>query len=164
MDEKKTTVYRSLDNATKPKELECLMNFIRFVARNPEVSVPYGTVSCEQMHNVLAGYFSDKTVCTARYATTMTELFTLKQLVTGHVRRSPIPGMADQDKARRIGHSIPQLDMVWIPKIVSEAVPHERVCASDVPTGAQLPRRGGKKHEVKRSKGISAAAKRALRR
>ena len=50
---KRTTIRQTLAHACSPHELEYLANHGRFVAKNPDVGVPYGTTANEAYHREL---------------------------------------------------------------------------------------------------------------
>ena len=51
------TAFGSIAHAMSARHLEYLLNFARFVARNPKVDVPFGTTPNEAFHNELKAYF-----------------------------------------------------------------------------------------------------------
>lgn len=80
-----TTVRASLEAATAPAQAEYLMNLSRFVARNPTLTVPYGTTKNEAFHNQLKGYFREVVHQTRRNAEYVARVATLAKLVAASV-------------------------------------------------------------------------------
>eukprot|EP00959_Pyramimonas_sp_CCMP1952_P146119 3059505-Pyramimonas_sp.AAC.1 len=65
---KKTTILGSLRYATSSKQLEYLLNLGRFIARNPDMEVMYGTTRNEALHMQLEAFFRNVFIQTERNA------------------------------------------------------------------------------------------------
>ena len=110
----KTTVLSSLAFATSPKELEYLMDVPRFMARNPDVRVPYGTTACEAVHTELVGMFDHITQQTAARAKLAARMFTLRKLVWGSMQRPQLTlKMTQSFMLRRCCDYLESAELVW---------------------------------------------------
>lgn len=85
-----STVLSSLAFFTSKGELQYLFNGCRWISRNPEAKVPYGTTGCEAVHHEIKTFFSSSNQKTARFARTMTKLFNLRKLNVGVLQRLPL--------------------------------------------------------------------------
>ena len=85
---KKTTIYKSLVFATTPPNLEYLMNLSRFVSRNPQIQVIYGTTRNEAFHYQFKCFFRNVFLQTARNAKVVCGIVTLAKLLAGWMRRT----------------------------------------------------------------------------
>ena len=85
----KVTVLGSLKNTTSPTSLEYLANHARFVARNPSVKVPNGTLPNEAYHMELKQLFRNIRRCRQTYARTHAKVATAVKLIGGHLSEAP---------------------------------------------------------------------------
>ena len=76
----------SLEFATSPTEVEYLLNISRYISRNPDVKVMYGTTRNEAFHNQLKAYYRNVMLQTGRNATLVASIVTAAKLVSGTLR------------------------------------------------------------------------------
>ena len=92
----KTTVYASLCESFQPRNLEYLLNYGRFVARNSNQVVPYGTTSNEAFHNELKGCFSCVLHMTQRYVVAHARVISGMKLIAGFLKKQNFTRVYEQ--------------------------------------------------------------------
>ena len=87
---KKISVLTSLCDSLCPRNLEYILNYTRFVARNPSVDIPYGTTSNEAFHNELKGFFRNIRTPTRRLVQILARLVTVVKLIAGSLEEQDL--------------------------------------------------------------------------
>ena len=87
---KKTTIYSSVRHAMRPRGLEYLLNFARFIARNPEVLVPYGTTPNEAFHKELVSFFRNIMTPGRETVQGLAKAITSIKLVAGMMKKTAV--------------------------------------------------------------------------
>ena len=105
---KGTTVLQSLIHTCTPHQLEYLANHGRFVHRNPDVGVPYGTTPNEAYHNEIKSMFRNIRVCSKAYVRTHAKIATLVKLIAGHL--SALPTSRGQSQSSLLHHFCNQIE------------------------------------------------------
>ena len=87
---KSTSVLNSVCFASSPVELEYLSNGPRFMARNPDVPMPYGTTPNEAVQGECAKYYTPVTQQRHEHARVVAGTITLRKLLDGALARVPL--------------------------------------------------------------------------
>ena len=84
----KVRALAALEEACKPMKVQYLLNMSRFIARNPDTSVPYGSTGCEPVHGEITTHYNSGIVSQSeRYAQVFGKIFTMKKLVVEASRK-----------------------------------------------------------------------------
>jgi hypothetical protein len=96
------TVLASITDSFSPRNLEYLLNFARFVSRNPDLKVMYGTTPNEAYHKEFAGYCSGIRTPTARCVKGIAQVATTGKLTANLLKvRQFAPAQSQSESMRR---------------------------------------------------------------
>lgn len=149
---KKSSVFGSLNFATKNSQLQYLFNGPRYIARNPTVKVPYGTVECEAVHAEQKKFFEKVKQQSARRAKAFVTLFSLRKMLIGNMQRLSLtktyaPVEFLRICSQRVGAMSPfwkngrltkKTKATFISRLNLTMVPRNQLDKSCVPKGATL--------------------------
>ena len=139
-DKKKATVLSSLQFATSGAQLQYLFNGPRYIGRNPDAKMMYGTTACEAVHAETKVFFEQVLQQSKRRAAVWTDVFCLKKLLTGVLQRQTYSTQQSAVELLRTGASIvPGLPLDWNTlRIDLRSVPHDVVDTSEFPSKAKV--------------------------
>ena len=136
---KSATVRSSLAFASCGVELQYLFNGSRYIARNPNVQVPYGSTACEAVHAELKRYFALTRQQTARHAETLTSLFCMKKLITAIMQRLDLSKtMLPRELLRSSCASLQSMSLDWNPRLELLGQVRPKVNLRNLPANAKI--------------------------
>ena len=122
--------------------MEYLLNGPRWIARNPNIPVPYGTTGCEAVHGELAKFFSGVMQQTARHARAMVSMFCFKKLVLGVMQRLQMSGGLQPQQLLALGvRALADANLQWPIPFNIRTVPYPHVDITQLPSSVLLPAR-----------------------
>ena len=132
----KTTVEGSLVNLTSASSLVYFQNFARFVARNPCVTVPYGTTPNEAYHMELKSMFRNIRSCTRSYAKTHAKIATAVKLIGGSMAEG---GRTKRESQTTLLHAfcarLEKSHIRFVPRLGEKTVSRKEICKRPTANG-----------------------------
>ena len=97
----KTTVLASLKASMSAEQVEYLLNYARFISRNQDVPVPYGTTGNEAFHNELKGFFRCVYTPKRRYVKSLVDVIAAVKSVSGFLQKQKLTKQHTQSNLLR---------------------------------------------------------------
>ncbi len=137
-----TTVLASLEHATRPRQLECLMNLSRFAARSPHIPTMYGTTRHEAFHLQLKAFFRNVMFQTKRNATVVAQVATLSKLIAACIRKADLIANHFEFECLRLASVVLfSSTQPWVPKFNHGTTSDPSVDTALLPPTASRPGR-----------------------
>ena len=122
------------------------MNITRYIARNPDRKVPYGTTGCEAVHGHIVSCLHGITQMTSRYADVFADVFTICKLLSGVLLRLDLHRAFTQAELLKVvGQQLAGLSLAWGESFKVAAASREVVDLKCLPKNAVGPHRNGRK-------------------
>ena len=137
-----TTIKGSIFHAFSPQCIGYVLNFGRFVSRNPTIPVPYGTARNEAWHKELKAFFANVYYQTGRNAALVGKVATMVKLVAGMLDKEITTAHEPQHQlihAAMIAWSRSNVEL--IPKVACRATPNPHVDMNALPAGVTVCRK-----------------------
>ena len=135
-----TTVLSSLEHALRPVGLEYLLNGARFIGRNPDIPVMYGTTRNEAFHMQLKSFWRNVMWQTSRNAKVVASLVTFAKLMVGQIQSTCYTTNKPEHELLRRAAAILMSDpLTFEPLMDLSAVPTPKADLASLPPNAKVP-------------------------